>query len=167
MSFIRRPNPFWKGFLLGAITAILGGTFLSKQVAHISEQDYEQLKLVDLDGKKVSLTAFDTRPLVINYWATWCKPCIQEFPDFEKARKKYGNKVSIIMISDDSRLKVIKLLKSKGYGMNFYISESKLNLNVRPVTYFYKKNRQDFFKQVGAMDSTFLYEKISKQLTQD
>jgi thiol-disulfide isomerase/thioredoxin len=40
--------------------------------------------------------------LVVNFWATWCKPCIEELPYFEKISKKYaGTKVKIVLINLD------------------------------------------------------------------
>ena len=39
----------------------------------------------DLDGRSVSLSAFKGRPLVVNFWASWCAPCLEEMPDFQRA----------------------------------------------------------------------------------
>ena len=38
---------------------------------------------------------------VINFWATWCKPCIQELPYFEAAQKKYSGDIKVILVSLD------------------------------------------------------------------
>jgi thiol-disulfide isomerase/thioredoxin len=46
--------------------------------------------LDDLDGKKVSLSDYKGRPLVVNFWATWCGPCRVEMPWFEEFQKKYA-----------------------------------------------------------------------------
>jgi thiol-disulfide isomerase/thioredoxin len=43
----------------------------------------------DLDGKKVSLSNFKGKVIIINFWATWCGPCIYEMPALEKLFKKY------------------------------------------------------------------------------
>jgi thiol-disulfide isomerase/thioredoxin len=47
--------------------------------------------LDDLAGKKVSLSDFKGRPLVVNFWATWCGPCRVEMPWFEEFEKKYAS----------------------------------------------------------------------------
>ena len=39
-----------------------------------------ELQLPDLDGRLQTLAQFDGRPLLINYWATWCPPCVRELP---------------------------------------------------------------------------------------
>jgi len=45
--------------------------------------------LVDLNGKKVSLADFKGKPVVVNFWATWCGPCKLEMPWFEEFSGKY------------------------------------------------------------------------------
>ena len=46
--------------------------------------------LAALDGKKVSLSDFKGKPVVVNFWATWCGPCKVEMPWFEEFSKKYA-----------------------------------------------------------------------------
>jgi thiol-disulfide isomerase/thioredoxin len=59
--------------------------------------------LEGLDGKKVSLSDFKGRPLVVNFWATWCGPCKIEMPWFEEFRKKYaGDGFEIVGLDDDA-----------------------------------------------------------------
>ena len=48
------------------------------------------LQLVDLDGTKRSLAAYNGRVVVINFWATWCEPCRAEMPSMEKLAKRLG-----------------------------------------------------------------------------
>jgi cytochrome c biogenesis protein CcmG/thiol:disulfide interchange protein DsbE len=43
------------------------------------------LRLEALDGGRVDLAAFRGRPVVVNFWATWCEPCIREFPLLRRA----------------------------------------------------------------------------------
>jgi cytochrome c biogenesis protein CcmG/thiol:disulfide interchange protein DsbE len=44
-----------------------------------------ELALVDLDGKPVKLSDYAGKPVVLNYWASWCGPCRDEFPELKAA----------------------------------------------------------------------------------
>ena len=52
-----------------------------------------------VDGEAVTLTRIaDGRPLVINFWATWCPYCVEELPDFQKIYAEYGERVSFAFV---------------------------------------------------------------------
>jgi len=53
----------------------------------------------DGDGNDVKLSDFFGKPIVINFWATWCPPCKSELPAFESAYKNYGDEVQFIMLN--------------------------------------------------------------------
>ena len=54
------------------------------------------------DGQRsVSLTQFRGKPVVLNFWATWCPPCIQEMPSLVQLQKQLGDKVTILAVSED------------------------------------------------------------------
>ncbi len=61
--------------------------------------------VIDHDGNEVSLSDMRGRPVIINFWASWCPPCKSEMPDFEEAYKKYGDRVVFMMLNmtDGSR----------------------------------------------------------------
>ncbi len=46
--------------------------------------------LPDLDGRCVTVAAYRGQPLIVNFWASWCRPCRVEFPLFEAARERYA-----------------------------------------------------------------------------
>ena len=52
-----------------------------------------------LNGNTVSLSDFNGKPVVINFWATWCPPCKSELPYFENMFKKYGEQVEFMMVN--------------------------------------------------------------------
>lgn len=60
-------------------------------------------RLLDLDGGPVRLADFDT-PVVLNFWASWCQPCIQEMPDFQRLQEQYGDRIAMIGVNDGEDL---------------------------------------------------------------
>lgn len=80
----------------------------------------------DAGGKEVSFSEFKGKPVVVNFWASWCPPCKSEMPDYEKMYQEYGKKgVSFVMINmtDGSRETVAgaqKFLKDNGYTFPAY-----------------------------------------------
>jgi thiol-disulfide isomerase/thioredoxin len=58
--------------------------------------------LPDLNGNKISLASYKGRPLVVDFWATWCGPCKVEIPWFEKLHDEYASQgLEIIGVSAD------------------------------------------------------------------
>lgn len=55
--------------------------------------------MADAEGNTVKLSDFFGKPIVINFWATWCGPCKVELPTFESAYAEYGEEVTFIMLN--------------------------------------------------------------------
>ncbi len=61
---------------------------------------------------------------VVNFWATWCAPCIKELPYFEEARERYAGKISVNLISLDFADKIDKVnrfIEKKGLKSDVYL----------------------------------------------
>lgn len=73
-----------------------------------------EFTLQDVNGETVQLSSLLGRPLVINYWATWCVPCKQELPILDKLHKEYSERgvvfVSINALDQDSLTSVQQLI---------------------------------------------------------
>lgn len=69
-------------------------------VLFVSGQDVKKIKITDLE----KMIAESKTPLIINFWATFCKPCMEEIPHFQKLGKKYEKDgVKILLVSLDMK----------------------------------------------------------------
>ena len=55
--------------------------------------------VINGEGKEVKLSDFKGKPVVVNFWASWCGPCKSEFPAFEKMYAEYGDKIEFLMVN--------------------------------------------------------------------
>lgn len=68
-----------------------------------------------LDGKPVPVGALDDRPTVVNFFASWCTPCLLEMPEFEEVHLELKGKVSFLGLNlQEDRARAEKVLKSTG-----------------------------------------------------
>lgn len=59
-------------------------------------------------GDAVKLSSKFGKPIVLNFWATWCSPCRSELPAFDKMYNKYGDDVEFVMINLDDSIKTVE-----------------------------------------------------------
>ena len=61
--------------------------------------------VVDAQGNEIRLSDFLGKPVVVNFWASWCGPCKSEMPAFQQAWEQYGDRVQFLMVNmtDGSR----------------------------------------------------------------
>ena len=63
------------------------------------KQQAPNFSLKDINGKEVSLSSFRGKIVVLNFWATWCAPCLRDMPSLESFHKKYGDDVQVLGIA--------------------------------------------------------------------
>ena len=71
--------------------------------------------ILDKDGKNLNVAAFKGMPVLINFWATWCPPCVAELPGLNRAADKLSGLLEILLISVDrgGSKKALPFLHSK------------------------------------------------------
>ena len=67
--------------------------------------------LTDLDGRIRGAAEFDGRPLLINFWATWCRPCVREMPLLQRAADRNRGRLAVVGIAIDERDAVAEFVR--------------------------------------------------------
>lgn len=100
----------------------------------------------DAEGNAHSLSDFKGKPVVLNFWASWCGPCKSEMPEFQKAFETYGEELHFLMVNltdgnRETKEKAQKFLEGTAYTFPVYFDTdmagaSAYGVNAVPVTYF-------------------------------
>jgi peroxiredoxin len=122
-----------------------------------NENPAENFSLETVDGgNKVSLHDFKGKPVVLNFWATWCGPCKEELPLFEKMWNKFKDEDVVFIGIDvmDDRKNASEFIKNAGITYtNLYDKpgevSSKYKVVALPVTFFINKEGEIAVKNYG------------------
>ncbi len=101
--------------------------------------------LEDVNGKRVHFSDFEEKTVFINFWATWCAPCVAEMPDIHDLFEETSENVSFVMISvDQDENKAKEFVKKKAFDFPIYFLRSGLpggyNTHSIPTTYLIDKS---------------------------
>lgn len=155
---------------------VIFSLLLVASITTIQAQEIKKIKLADLE--KI-VNPKDDITYVVNFWATWCRPCIKELPYFERLQAKYANKkVKVLLIAVEDWEKKVKLFvkKKKIQTEVLLLDESKSDVWIPkvdkqwdgaiPVTLFIngKAAKRDFHK--GDMTEAELNKKVESILKQ-
>ena len=135
---------------------------------NFSDLESIQLKtlFVDLNDNKVDLTFYKGKKIVINYWATWCRPCIKEMPGLKRAEEILENHNYIFfLVSDETTSKISTFKKDKNFDFNFLKSvesNEMLGIYSLPTSYIFDENGKKIKTIVGtiAWDSEQIINKL-------
>ena len=84
------------------LTSVLALVFAACKNSRPAQIGTEAPNFTVSDGQKtVSLSEFQGKPVVLNFWATWCAPCIEEVPSIVALQKEMGDKVVVLAVSID------------------------------------------------------------------
>lgn len=120
----------------------------------------------DVEGNVVKLSDFKGKPVVLNFWASWCPPCKSEMPDFDKVWKELGEDVAFLMLNmtdgqRETKKKADKFIAEKGFSFPVYYDVNQeaaytYGISSIPVTYFIDKDGYVVTGSMGAMDEETL-----------
>ena len=111
---------------------------------------------VDLDENNLDLSEFKQGKIVINYWATWCAPCIKEMPSLKRAEKilnDYG--YTFLLVSDETISKISGFKEEMNFDFNFLKSSKSfetLGIYSMPTSYIFDETGKLVETIVGAIE---------------
>lgn len=126
-----------------------------------SETERETLEdynwnLQQLNGTEINFSQSQGKVIIVNFWATWCPPCVAEMPSFQKLFDSYGEKVDFYFVTSEKPEKVEKFIMENGYNLPIYIQNYEapklLESTVLPTTYLISKAGEIVVDEEGAAD---------------
>lgn len=163
-------------FLVNCSFAQQGETSVLQGLVPLKIYQSEDVQISSFDFKELEpiFSKSDATTYVINFWATWCLPCVEELPYFEKLNKVYKErKVKIILISMDMPKKVETALipfvkKKKLQSEVIHLDDPDANAWIEkvdkswsgaiPATIIYNAQNRKFYER------SFTYEVLEKEL---
>ncbi len=139
---------------LFVIVLISCSTAKKEEQQELPEKIVDRIDLVDLDGNKVDIKNLQGKTIVLNYWATWCRPCIAEMPDIDEAAKILEAEDFVFLAaSDESVDKIKKYVDELDYSFKFVKSNRSafdMELMALPTTMIINKKGEIVYNEVGA-----------------
>ena len=125
---------------------------------NVSDLESLQLKssFIDLNENNLDLSVYKGKKIVINYWATWCGPCIKEMPSIKRAEEvleDYG--YTFLLVSDETISKISNFKNDRNFDFNFLKSNKSfetLGVYFMPTTYIFDENGEIIETIVGAIE---------------
>jgi thiol-disulfide isomerase/thioredoxin len=84
-----------------SLLLLLSCTKKNKENVDNAVSENTEIEVYNFDQLESFLSSNTDKTLVVNFWATWCKPCIKELPYFEAAQTKYKEDIRVILVSLD------------------------------------------------------------------
>jgi thiol-disulfide isomerase/thioredoxin len=174
ISFLKKnlSNILFIGFIIFLFTPlgmpvralfIKGVSFVTTRILPMEIEESSRIRLgsydwnlIDLNGEMINFTSFENKVVVVNFWATWCPPCVAEMPSFQKLYEEYGEEVVFLFVANDKKSKVEAFIHKHQYSFPVYFQASavpeEMNSNSLPTTFIIAKNGDIVVKKTGAAD---------------
>jgi len=126
-----------------------------------------ELKLETInDAKPVKLSDYAGKVVVLDFWATWCGPCMEALPKLAQIQTKYGDKLQILAVSSEDKERLQKFMATNRLPLKFVrdpftITTEKFGVTAYPTTFLIGKDGKIAWKSMG-MDEEGLVSAIEQ-----
>ena len=123
-----------------------------------------------MDGTSITLSELQGKPVIINFWATWCGPCVKEMPAFERLKDDFGDKIGIIAVNCGDDAETVKdFVEENGYTFPVVLDEEySISMlyptNSIPYTVVLDAEGRVTHISTGALDADTMYERYKEAL---
>ncbi|MFY7672574.1 TlpA family protein disulfide reductase [Tenacibaculum sp. MEBiC06402] len=91
-------------------------------------------RLKGLNTDDINFSEFKGKVVFLNFWATWCPPCVAELPSIQEFYNKYQDKVAFVFITNESTDEVMKFFKRTNYELPVYQTNGDYLNELPPIT---------------------------------
>ena len=144
-------------------------TTSTAEAAGVTAQIAPDFTFTDLvTGKTTKLSDLRDKPVYLNFWATWCPPCVKELPHIQAKYEQYKDRIHFLAISVDSEQEApAQFISSKGYTFTVgYGNEREIsrayNIEAIPASYIIGTDGTIKAQSVGSMDEADLESFLKK-----
>lgn len=138
------------------------------------EEPAPDFTVYDREGNAVTLTDFRGKPVILNFWASWCGPCVSEMPDLQDAYDTYGEQIHFVLVNlTDGNQETVesatKFLDEKGYTFPVYFdtdidAAAAYGVNAVPMTIFLDAQGYGIAWAQGAMSAEMIQQGVDMVL---
>lgn len=83
--------------------------------------------IINHPGATARLSDFEGKLLILDFWATWCRPCIQVIPRFEQLQREFVNQLQILMVTSQPSISITKFFSNRGFTLPSVTGDQKLS----------------------------------------
>lgn len=134
-------------FYVGLAVVVL---YFLKQKFYVPSINQNKLQLATYNNHPISLTDYKGEVVVLNFWQTWCGPCVHEMPSLNEMPLKW-NQIKVIAVSDEPFSKVQKF-QEKYPNIEFVqiLNFNETNVSQFPTTYIFNKKGVKVYSKIGS-----------------
>ncbi len=115
-----------------------------------------QWNLQEFGGGEVNFTDAEGKVVILNFWATWCPPCVAEMPSFQQLYNQYGDRVIFYFVTTEKPAKIADFMEKNEYSLPVYFENSpaplQLHSKVLPTTFVISKTGRIIIEEEGTAD---------------